>query len=143
MAKLVQKDIWQNCYACEDKCCTWSLAFPLFTTPEERKRLPKINTMHPCAYYNKDGSCDIHKEKPIDCRLFPFEILKLEGEFYWIIWDVNCSILAEGNYEPYLQQHERDIIPKFVQYLDDYASFRLDEFLDKYHYKLLREVRTH
>ena len=117
-----------------------SLAFPLFTTPEERKRLPKINTAYPCAYLNEEGLCDAHEDRPVDCRLFPFEILKIDGTFHWVIWKVDCLILKSPDYEPYLLQHERYIIPVFRKYLDDYASFRVDEFLDNYDYQVLRPV---
>ena len=84
--------------------------------------------------------CDAHQDRPVDCRLFPFEILKVDGVFHWVIRDVDCLILKAPDYEPYLQQHERDIIPGFFKYLDDYASFRLDEFLDKYNYRVLRPL---
>ncbi len=141
MSDSVYEGLWDACLSCREKCCAMSLAFPLFITPEEQRRLPETNTVHPCAYYNEEGLCDAHEDRPVDCRLFPFEILKLDGVFQWVVWEVDCLILKAPDYEPYLLQHERDIIPGFSKYLDDYASFRLDEFIDKYDYRVLRPVK--
>lgn len=133
----------EECVACKDKCCNWDLAFPLFVTPEEKKKLVKINTCHPCSFFNKEQLCDVHKDRPFDCRFFPFDILKLDGKFYWIIWKVNCPMLVNGKekFEEILAEHEQHLVPFFKAHLDNYSQFRLAELLSKYEYEVIREVK--
>ena len=139
----MQTNLWEECLYCKDKCCKWDIAFPLFVTSEERKKAPLINTRHPCIFYDKNELCDIHKIRPFDCRFFPFDILKLNEKFFWIIWKFNCPILNKNKeeFEQYLEEHEKELIPKFIEYLDNYSKFRLKELLSKYQYEVLREVK--
>lgn len=86
--------------------------------------------------------CDIYNERPFDCRFFPFDILKLNGKFTWIIWQIKCPLVEKSKeeFKPYLEEHEQKLIPVFKDYLEDYSKFRLEEFLSKFQYKVLREV---
>ena len=136
----MQNSLWKECLTCKDKCCKWHLAFPLFLTEEEKKQLPNTNKNFPCVFFNQKELCDIHDKRPFDCRFFPFDIHKKDGKFFWIIWKVACPILEKQDYEPYLQEHEAGLIPKFKQYLDEYAKFRLEWFLKNFEYEVLREI---
>ncbi len=137
----MQSSLWQECLTCKNKCCKWPLAFPLFLTPEEKKELPDANKCFPCLFFNQKELCNIHNKRPFDCRFFPFDIHKIDGKFFWIIWKVDCPILEKRDYEPYLQDHEQNLLSKFKPYLNDYTKFRLEEFLQKYEYQVLREVK--
>ena len=130
--------MWEKCYDCGDKCCCQKIAFLLYVPKEEL--IPKINTKYPCVFYNQQGLCDVHPVRPTDCRLFPFDILEIDKKYFWVTWNINCQILKE-DYEAYLEEHEQKIIPKFKEHLDEYSKFRLEEFLQNYKYKVLREVR--
>ncbi len=136
-------DIWKDCLICKDKCCKWDIANPIFVTPQEKEKLVGVNTKHPCFFFNQKELCDIHAIRPFDCRFFPFDILKINGKFFWITWKLNCSILSKNKIEleTYLQEHEKEIIPRFKEYLSDYSEFRLKELLSKYHYEVLREIK--
>ena len=114
-----------------------------FNDGREREReLLKPNTQHYCVYFNQKELCEIHSDRPVDCRIFPFDVLKIGGKFYWTVWKLKCSILEnEETFEPFLQEHEREIIPKFVEHINDYSQFRLEELLSKYQFKVLREVK--
>lgn len=88
--------------------------------------------------------CDIYEKRPVDCRFFPFDILQIKGKFVWIFWKIRCPFLDSGNKEEFekcLQDHEQNLIPKFKEYIDDYTKFRLGEFLSKYQYEILRELK--
>lgn len=140
----MEKNLWKECLTCKDKCCKWWIAFPLFSTPEEKLNLNGINTRHPCIFFNQNELCDIHNIRPYDCRFFPFEILKFGGKFFWIIWNLNCAITnnrTKEEFEPCLQEHEQELIPKFKEYIDGYEKFRKEEFLSKCKYEVLREVK--
>lgn len=117
--------------------------FPLFVTPKEKNNLPNINTKSPCAYFNDRGLCDMHNNRPIDCRLFPFDLMKINKKIYWITWDINCLILKKrrNDFEKILLEHESKIIPHFIKYLNAYTNFRIKELKRAYKYKVLRELK--
>lgn len=94
----MQSNLWEECLTCKDKCCKWEISSPLFVTPEEKKKLIGINTCHPCLFYQNE-LCTIHKDRPFDCRLFPFDIIKSNDKFYWIVWKLNCSISKKNKEE--------------------------------------------
>ncbi len=132
-------------------CCNLDIAHPLFVTQEEMGRITGLhpdkakvfNKILPCPFLMQDGLCMIHKDKPVDCRLFPFDVIKVDGRFQWIIWKIDCLILQdEARFEEYLKDLEENLISGFGAYLGNYASFRIDELFSKYNYEILREVRT-
>jgi len=144
----MEAELWKECLTCKNKgCCKSVIAYPLFLTPKETERIEKLNPNQicfnkkfPCLFLNKNGLCDIHNIRPTDCILFPFDILKINGEFFWVIWKIDCPILQYNNFKFCLKQLEEEIIPDFKEYLDEYSQFRLNEFLKKYKYKIIRKV---
>jgi hypothetical protein len=125
------------------------VAHPLFVTPEEMARIKDLhlkefdsfNKVIPCPFFGKDRLCMIHGSKPVDCRLFPFDLLKLDGKHYWIVWKIGCAIAEEvDRYEEYLQDMEERLIPVFAPWLDQYSKFRFEELQSKYRYDVLREL---
>ena len=73
---------------------------------------------------------------------FPFDIVKIDGEFFWIIWNVKCSITNynEKDFEPCLQEFEKDIIPSFKNHLEEYAAFKPEGLHNTFSYKVVRKV---
>ncbi len=134
-------NLWHKCFICEDKCCKKEISSPLFLISNERERLPKINTSYPCSYFDKEELCEVYKERPYDCRFFPFDIANLNNKLFWIYWNINCMIIDEKIFEPYLREHEQNLIPQFTNYLGKYAEFRFEELYKKYSYNILREVK--
>lgn len=142
---------WRGCLICQGKsCCYLDIAYPLFVTQEEMECIKAVypnkagsfNRVLPCPFLMGDGLCMIHGIKPVDCRLFPFDVIKMDGKFCWIIWKLDCGILRErGKFEEYLADLEEKLIPGFSPYLEAYSSFRLDELFGKYSYEILREAR--
>ncbi|MBM3210755.1 YkgJ family cysteine cluster protein [Candidatus Poribacteria bacterium] len=143
-------NLWEECLECDSKCCNLDIAHPLFVTDDEmiiiRAKHPEIiesfNKDFPCNCLGENGLCQIHNVKPIDCRLFPFDVVNSDGKFFWIVREIGCPILnREERFEEYLQDFEKNIIPDFVEYLEAYSDFRYDELADKYSFKILREVK--
>lgn len=102
--------------------------------------IPCFNKKFPCPFLNKEELCDIHKIRPTDCRLFPFDIIKINNKFVWIIWEINCPITKYTNFEAPLIKMEEELIPEFKEHLEDYSKFRLDDFFKKYSFKIIRKV---
>jgi len=138
----MKKDLWQVCLTCKEKCCG-DFAIPLFVTPEEKKKHPNLNTKCPCVFFDGGGLCEIHSTRPVDCRFFPFDIMMTGEKYFWIIWNVNCPIVKNGknDFEKYLEDHEKHLIPKFIDYLAQYAKFREEEMDNKFKYEILREIK--
>jgi Fe-S-cluster containining protein len=40
-----------------------------------------------CVFWN--NKCEIYDYRPFDCRIFPFDIDYIDGEFYWIVYSCN------------------------------------------------------
>lgn len=144
----MEVELWKECLTCKNKgCCKLDIAYPLFVTPKETERIEKLthnqtcfNKDFPCSFFNENGLCDIHSIRPTDCRLFPFDILKINGEFFWVIWEIDCSIVEYNDFDLCLKRLEEEIIPYFKEYLDEYSKFRVNEFIKRYNYKIIRRV---
>ncbi len=39
-----------------------------------------------CCYFYKNGRCAIYAVRPFDCKIFPFDIIEHDDEFYWIVY---------------------------------------------------------
>ena len=144
------KKLWEECLSCRDiSCCKLEIAHPLFVTDEEMDRIlskypekgEAFNKVVPCPFLREDRMCTAHDIKPVDCRLFPFDVVKIDGELQWIVWKFDCPVTAdESGFEDYLVDMEERLIPGFRPYLDAYSSFRIDELFGKYSHKVLRKV---
>ena len=143
--------LWDECLSCQNTCCNHEIATRLFVTDEELKCIKSSNLdaaetfnngLLPCPFLMDNRLCRIHAIKPVDCRLFPFDLLKDGEKFLWIIRELECPILMkEDRFEDYLRDFEDNIIPDFEPYMEEYALFRLDELMERYGYKVLREVK--
>lgn len=127
------KNLWHDCLVCENKCCKWDLAFPLFTTSDEYEKNKTINSKKPCVFFNNLGLCEIYNSRPYDCKFFPFELIKINKKLFWIIWDADCLITKNrrSNFDKYLTEHEEKLIPNFIDHLEDYADFQIEELKKK------------
>lgn len=143
-------ELWRECLNCRDNCCHWDIASNIFITPEESERIGKLhpdkiklfNKISPCPFLSEEGFCIIHDVKPVDCRLFPFDIIKIGDKFFWIVREMDCAILkSEEKLKEYLKDFEENMIPCFMIHMEEYALFRLDELSRKYKFKILREVQ--
>ena len=142
--------LWTACLDCgSESCCNLPLVYPLFVTHEEMEHIEEVcpdraksfNRGHPCPFVTEEGLCMIHTDKPVDCRLFPFDVMKVDGKLYWVIWETGCPISKEEwRYSEYLEDMEEKLIPGFSPHLEAYALFRNDELHSKYTFRILREV---
>lgn len=39
-----------------------------------------------CTFLDKQGKCKIYDIRPLDCRLFPLDIIEQDGEYYWCVF---------------------------------------------------------
>lgn len=140
--EIMKDDLWKACRTCKTKYCCSDIAYPLFVTPQEKIINKGINTLNPCIFF-RGGLCKIHSSRPLDCKFFPFEIMKIRGKYQWIYWEIPCQITDGRNkkyFEKYLLEHENTLLPKFLKYIDEYSEFRIEELKRKFKFKVIREV---
>jgi Fe-S-cluster containining protein len=140
-------DTWKECLDCKGNCCCMQkqIVYPLFLTEKERRKFPGINDTFPCKFLSESRLCLIYKKRPIDCRLFPFDIVEENGIFYWVYWNTDCPITKMGyanEWEIRLKNAEKKLLPCIKKYLHDYSNFRIDEFIKNFgKYVILREIQ--
>lgn len=142
----MKPSIWKKCINCKVNCCKQKkISCNLFLTEEEKKRLKKINDAFPCKFLNNNGLCEIHSQRPIDCRFYPFDIVEVKKEFYWAYYQTSCPIIIGGgkhDLELCLKDFELRLMPKFKKYIKAYSHHRMDEFISNFGpYIVLRRVR--
>jgi len=101
------------CGNCDHKNCCTDSAVPL-VFPKEleliKKNIPdttnflktvKINGVHvnaikkkndssECVFWDGEtGGCKIYESRPIDCRLYPFDIMFVNDAYHWIVYSCN------------------------------------------------------
>ena len=48
-----------------------------------------INTINnKCIFY--DGKCKIYNNRPYDCRLYPYDIKKINEKFFLVLYKLDC-----------------------------------------------------
>ena len=67
-----------NCQNCKAWCCKSEDIFELNAKPLDYKDCPNL----------VDGRCVIYEQRPIECRLFPWDVAEVDGKPYLIRWYV-------------------------------------------------------
>ena len=155
------------CGNCDHKNCCTNSAVPLvFSNDLERikkkdlqyiKHLKtiEINGKQVYAVKKKEGStecvfwddlvggCKIYESRPIDCRLYPFDILYVDDSYRWIVYSCN----ENSNWvwsENYLQTLEKDNgfddLMKNIDLFSEHTKMILPNESEKTPYVILRKV---
>jgi Fe-S-cluster containining protein len=74
-----------------------------------------------CTFLDDNKMCTIYDLRPIDCRLFPFDIAELDGRYYWIVYDKFCQ-LKVGNWEEQVAKFEQEYLPELSPYLREICT---------------------
>lgn len=70
-----------------------------------------------CIFHN-NNRCEIYDVRPLDCRIFPLDILKVDNHFYWIIYSTFCQQML--NYEM-LQGYADKIVRGYEEHMEEFA----------------------
>ena len=115
------------------------------------------NSSDACVFWNEEDSCcSIYEHRPFDCKIFPFDIYKIDGKYMWIMYGCNdnSSNINEGNIhsiwkwtENILQELEqdpqfKDILKNIEMYSDRTEIDSLEES-NKMQFIALREIVKH
>ena len=82
----------------------------------------KDNSTH-CIFWDDDISgCTIYESRPIDCKLYPFDILYLNNSYHWIIYSCNQNSDWKWS-EDYLKTLENDEgFSELMKNIDTFAA---------------------
>ena len=153
------------CDKCETISCCKDFVTPL-VTPEELNIILKktgfrnfsiphqinglsINSLktkpstQECVFLDENQRCSIYEYRPFDCKIFPFDIYKINGEFTWVIYTCNKDANWKWTDE-ILQKFEKELlIPEFIKYLDAFSDINRmkDPNAVSYEHKILRKVK--
>lgn len=60
-----------------------------------------LRSTNPGCIFHVDGLCQIYRDRPIDCRLFPFDVHEtVDGRLFWVVYTKLCPV--NFDYKPYL-----------------------------------------
>jgi len=76
-----------------------------------------------CTFFDHNNSfCKIYEDRPIDCQLFPLDIVEKDGELWWAIYkDERCELSGLLTDEV-LKNAERVIIPLLGDRLPEFPN---------------------
>jgi Fe-S-cluster containining protein len=83
----------------EEKTSLTAAQFANEISSDEGRLLSLKTANNRCVFYQK-GYCSVYAHRPLDCRIFPFDIIEnANQEFYWIVYLDLCPI--DFSYERY------------------------------------------
>ncbi|MBI3581806.1 MAG: YkgJ family cysteine cluster protein [Nitrospinae bacterium] len=80
----------------------------------------KTNFAEGCHFLSA-GRCRIHEFRPVDCRLFPLDLKKIDGRFQWVIYGYHHCDLSERD-RRLLMGQIKSLAPAIGGQTEDYAT---------------------
>lgn len=109
------------------------------------KAIRKKENSNICMFWDEAKKmCSIYKNRPFDCRAYPFDIHLVDGKYHWIVYSCNPQSGWEWS-EDYLKMLEND--KQFEEVMEQIEIFAghtrmiLPQESDKTPFTILREVR--
>jgi len=81
---------------------------------------------HGCMFFNEETRlCNIYSARPLDCRLFPLDIIREEGKIYLILHTELCSI-NHAVLDAYVQYAQAHLIPLIKPHIREYTTINME-----------------
>ena len=166
----VRKGTYSFCNTCVGKfdcCCNCNTIDMPIVLPAEAQKIQSVSTI-PIEQFAKkltdnlyqmkrmddneekgcvffiNNSCSIYKNRPIDCRLFPFDFKEIDGE-YWLICynDIDiCKALPRDEDEIKNYAHNiRPLVDMLLPYMSECSNPVFSKRLEKQHYIKLFTIK--
>lgn len=95
-----------------------------------------------CVFLSSKQVCTIYDHRPFDCKIYPFDIYKINDEYTWIVYSCNPDSDWKWS-EELLDKFEKTLLTHDIQdYIDAFSNverFENPNALD-YEYAVLRKV---
>lgn len=109
------------------------------------KAVNKKENSQVCVFWDEANyRCSIYQQRPFDCRAYPFDVLKINDKYYWIVY--SCNPQSDWNWtEEYLKALEGDKafdeVMEKIEIFSGNTGLILPTESKKTPYTILREVR--
>jgi Fe-S-cluster containining protein len=109
------------------------------------KAVNKKKNSNNCIFWDEENkNCAIYEHRPFDCRAYPFDILKIDGKYHWIVY--SCNPQSDWGWtELHLQMLEGDKafgeVMEKIEIFSGNTGLVLPEESKKTPYVVLRQVR--
>jgi Fe-S-cluster containining protein len=95
-----------------------------------------------CVFFNqKTGLCDIYNCRPIDCRLFPLDIRRINSQYYWALFRYPRCLGSISDDIKDILKFRNDALSYLSEDILDYATFPVPG-MEKIGYNILEEIHT-
>ena len=93
-----------------------------------------------CCFYN-NNKCTIYDARPLDCRLFPFDIKRIRKEFCLVVYTNPCDNfqLSEQFIEENISQIEA-IVSELMPYISDYIAKDVCKKSSSKPYQIIKKI---
>lgn len=88
-----------------------------------------------CIFLTPEGRCSIYNVRPIDCRLFPFDIKKKGNSYYWVLYQYRNCMPVE-----HIQSNFEKIEPLLSLLLPDIENYATLESMESIPYFLIQRM---
>lgn len=94
-----------------------------------------------CIFLDENKRCSLYEGRPNDCFLFPFDILKIQGKYQWIIYDCRDEkqVSTSDMMVDFLEGTEE--FKNLSKYIDEFSTYYDPSIMGKFRYRVIREVR--
>lgn len=152
-----EKGCYKDCTNCSlsQKCCSCfdKINAPTLNKNEVNKIIKSINEYsfydkvsenifqlktinNECIFY-KNGKCSIYDNRPIDCRLYPYDVIKDGDKYYLIIYLIDCI-----NVDGFLKDNplDEELIKLIIPWIEDFTNEINYTKMKKCKYKIIKEI---
>jgi Fe-S-cluster containining protein len=74
-----------------------------------------------CQNLSNDGKCLIHDNRPLECRIFPLDLKKINNKITWILWDY-CPVTSINTISFYKNEIEKYEKILSLEWINDYIK---------------------
>lgn len=98
-----------------------------------------LKTIEGKCIFLKNGKCSIYQNRPIDCKLFPFDIIKQNSNYYLILYLLNCYDYSNIQEE---MSNLDNLINSIIPWIEKFTDERNYTKMKKLKYKIIKEIST-
>ncbi len=89
----------------------------------------------------ENSLCSVYDKRPLECRIFPFDIHDIDGDLMWVLWDV-CPAGAQLDIEQSISYLEKTLLPRYSRdYVDAYMAYHSVNEPEKYQDLTVTKIR--
>jgi Fe-S-cluster containining protein len=121
-----------HCKPCGAWCCHGEAPFVDSTESARLGRSRLTQQESGACEFLENGMCRVYALRPFECRIFPFDVLNIEGSLTWVLWEA-CPAHGLLDPEEYLEHLEHDLVASLPDgYLESYVAYHRTNQPEKY-----------